>query len=283
MFTALRLSVICVLAVATAASGVPFEVPINEDISNLTVELCVQGECDDDTTPVDGYITIDLDDGDAPTEITLHDFDMQALETINLNITIYIFGFPVGNITATGQNLRLYYPEPDIPFGPMPIVSDTFLAEQIPTNAEGLVTYNATGLVCDAMQGYGLPCADTINLADQGTMNGDMEGTIVVTGGAATVTLNPDLAIPIDPANPSLGMLYINGIVTGSADVPIVGDGDFDNDGDVDFRDFADFQTCFTGDAPGTIGPDCKPGDFDGDDDVDGEDYVLFYWIYNNT
>jgi len=51
------------------------------------------------------------------------------------------------------------------------------------------------------------------------------------------------------------------------------GDGDFDEDGDVDLDDFAVFQVCF---PAGTVSSECEPGDMDGSGEVDLDDYTLF-------
>jgi len=49
--------------------------------------------------------------------------------------------------------------------------------------------------------------------------------------------------------------------------------GDFDEDGDVDQLDRAQFVSCFTGPASGPIDPACAPGDADVDDDIDCDDW----------
>ncbi|MEK6674214.1 MAG: FG-GAP repeat protein [Planctomycetota bacterium] len=51
-----------------------------------------------------------------------------------------------------------------------------------------------------------------------------------------------------------------------------VGDGDSDEDGDIDLRDVARFQNCFVG-VGGGIGVDCEVFDFGPDSDVDLGDY----------
>ncbi len=54
---------------------------------------------------------------------------------------------------------------------------------------------------------------------------------------------------------------------------------DIDDDGDVDLRDFAKFQMCFTGDGPGTVQAECErfdPDCPDDDDDVDLDDFARF-------
>lgn len=56
---------------------------------------------------------------------------------------------------------------------------------------------------------------------------------------------------------------------------------DMDDDGDVDLRDFAGFQRCFTGpepDDPGAVVPGCEDFDADCDDDVDIDDFAMFHF-----
>jgi hypothetical protein len=57
-----------------------------------------------------------------------------------------------------------------------------------------------------------------------------------------------------------------------AADTTPPGNGDFDQDGDVDAADFAQFQVCFNHDNTGS----CAPGDLDGDNWIDLADYALF-------
>jgi len=62
-----------------------------------------------------------------------------------------------------------------------------------------------------------------------------------------------------------------------AAVAPPPGDGDYDDDGDVDLFDFAWFQVCFSGtgaDYPADIG--CENFNFDGDNDVDLTDHIEF-------
>ncbi|MCK4661069.1 MAG: SUMF1/EgtB/PvdO family nonheme iron enzyme [Phycisphaerae bacterium] len=53
---------------------------------------------------------------------------------------------------------------------------------------------------------------------------------------------------------------------------PPCNDGDADQDGDVDLRDFAQFQLCFSGDGAG----DCECLDMDNDNDIDIGDFESF-------
>ena len=50
---------------------------------------------------------------------------------------------------------------------------------------------------------------------------------------------------------------------------------DFDRDADIDLRDFAEFQGCFSGSGV-PMAPGCDTFDFEGDQDVDDTDYAAF-------
>jgi len=47
-------------------------------------------------------------------------------------------------------------------------------------------------------------------------------------------------------------------------------------DGPLDIRDYAVFQTCFTGEEGGRLSDCCKLFDFDADEDVDHDDFDAF-------
>lgn len=257
-------------ALATA----PFVVPIVENDSSITVELCVTGECDSDSSNVAGSLTVSLDDAASPTMITGYDFDFALTSTIDLSIQIGDF-IPLGTINATGSNISINYADPGIPLGPVPISGGAFLFEQVPTLASGTIDYEATGAVCVAFELEGLPCSDSIDLAEQGVIEGDIAGTVSVSGGVATVVFAPSVVIPFDEANPDTGSIAIDGMVSGSDIVPSKGDGDFDGDQDVDLIDLAEFLVCFDGDGSGLL-PGCGAGDLDGQEDVDLADLGLF-------
>jgi hypothetical protein len=61
-----------------------------------------------------------------------------------------------------------------------------------------------------------------------------------------------------------------------TANLAATGDGDLDDDGDIDLGDAARFAICFTGAGGGPVGPACEDGDMDGDTDIDLADHGLF-------
>ena len=58
--------------------------------------------------------------------------------------------------------------------------------------------------------------------------------------------------------------------------IMFAGDGDFDDDGDVDLVDFAAFQACFDPAPTGLLEAECDTGDMNADDVVDLDDFTEF-------
>ncbi len=86
--------------------------------------------------------------------------------------------------------------------------------------------------------------------------------------------LDGEIADPFDPASLPSG----DGVALGNAVTKftiVCAFGDADCDGDVDLRDFAAFQTCFTG-ANGVSAAGCEMMRFDADRDVDLADLAAF-------
>ncbi len=206
---------VAIAAGSSQGSVGPFVIPIDELSSMVTVEVCIPGGCDSDISAVSGFYVIGLDNGVAPNSIELHDFDISLTDPININISVFL-----GSLTALGENLRFLYAQPGVPIGPVAIEADSFLFVGAPTNAEGTVAYNAMGTVCAALSASGLPCVDTRDLAQLGTQSSDLAGAIVVVDGIATLTVDLNLLVPLDPLNPALGTLSVVGTVVGSAPVP---------------------------------------------------------------
>ena len=203
------------LATPCVAGTGPFTVPVDEGASSVTVTVCIPGGCDTDVSGVSGFSVVALDDGESPGQIELHDFVLSLTDTLNIDISIFL-----GGLTAKGNDLELLYAEPGTMFGPEWIEDTAFLFLDVPTEALGTVDYNATGTVCIALGATGLPCIDTRDLGEQGTQTGDIGGTVTVIDGIATLTISPDVEVPLAPNNPDLGTLTISGTVVGSAPIP---------------------------------------------------------------
>lgn len=224
------------LAFVPLVKGTPIAVPVNQSQSSITVTLCVAGPCDTDTSPVAGESWIKLDSYSSPTTLTVYDFNYSLTQNLNFYLSWGIFG----HLTATGSNLVLDYATPFVPQAPAAVTGNAFAVVGVPSNMTGTVAYSATGLACTALQGAGYPCADTINLADQGTQTGDMSGTITISPTrVVTLVSQPNVSGPLDPTNPSLGTLSAAGTITGQVTVPLRGDANLD--GTLDGRDIQAF------------------------------------------
>ena len=162
-----RLFAVLVLLVVGAPVGVkaaPIELQVDQSESSVDVDLCVTlftPVCDSDTSPVAGTVIVSLDCPIAPGSVTIHDFTLTLTEDIILDLSSILLGQLVSTATAVG----LTYADPGNPLPPASLVGDTFTIAGVPANAEGELTYNATGAVCAMLTDWGLPCADTIDLS----------------------------------------------------------------------------------------------------------------------
>jgi hypothetical protein len=224
---------------ATPGFATPFAVPIDPSQSVLYFELCVAGNCATDSSAVTGSVTIDLDSIDSPAQIWLYDFDLYLSDNLHWYLSWGIFG----SLTADATGVAIHYAYPGTPLGPTPIIAGNFAFVDVPVNSEGVVTYHATGVPCYALQGAGLPCDGSQNLADQGTQIADQfGGTVTAQNRIVTLMSQIDVTTPLDPNNPSLGTFHVYGTALGQVYVPIpVVPGDLNCDGSVDFGDINPF------------------------------------------
>ena len=167
--------VACVMVVAGCATSVfaeTFTVPINSAQSSITATLTLQGQSDSDTSPVTGTVQLNLATVNAPSQVTGIDFDLQLTEPLDFFIN---YGF-AGTFSSTVTGLRLLYATPGTPIGPVPVAMGAFTFVGAPANTQGVLTYTATGLVCVALGGAGLPCTDLDDLSTEPTQPIDFAG-----------------------------------------------------------------------------------------------------------
>ena len=248
-------------AVASAASG-PITVPIDNSISTIDVIGDFNGFVDTDSSPVSGFITVELDDCGAPTMITMNDFQMVVDNTLN-------FSFVGGELTATAAGVMLEYGAASPPTGPAPIVTDDFTFVSVPVDSSGIVSYNATGFTCFALQLGGMPCSDSFDLSQDPTQTADMfDGTVTIAGGTITISTEFNVTQILDEKQPDLGSITISGFVTGTAELPPADcPGDASGDQTVDLTDLNLVLGNF-----GSAGP---AGDANNDGSVDLADLNL--------
>ena len=227
-----------VLACAAVVQATPFPITINSSQSNVSVQLCLTvnnvSRCSTDTSRVAGESWVKLQPVLTPSQVTLYDFTFSLLDTIDLVLN---YGNFVGRLEIHTQpppnNLVLTYPTPFVPLPPVPVAQDgSFVYNDVPANPSGLVNYSATLLVCLFLQAQTppIPCSGTINAADNGTQTATLSATVTVSPQrVVSAVVMPNVSVPLDPNNPSLGTLTITGTIRGSATLPLRGDANLDN------------------------------------------------------
>lgn len=237
---------------------------------DITVDVSVASDTDTDSSSLSGTLRVELDDYNNPTEITLHDLNINIGETLNFN---WSFGF-FGSADADLVNGAVTWGSTDAPVGPVPVVAGDFVLPDVPTALQGtLDVFYDIFLV-----GTG---SESLNLADQGDFFSPIDGTITVSNGIITLssTLPLDATTPLtDDKGNTLGTLTVSGsatiVATGSAPVcaaDLTGDGlldffdvsaflnaysnsdpiaDIDGNGAIDFFDVSAFLNAFTSGCP---------------------------------
>ncbi|MEX0877017.1 MAG: GC-type dockerin domain-anchored protein [Phycisphaerales bacterium] len=216
----------------------------------MTVDVGVASDTDSDSSPLSGYLRIELDDYGVPTQITLHDLLVMIDEDLEFN---WSFGF-LGGADATLTGGVLTWGSTDAIIGPVPITDGDFLLPQVPTALMGTLAVNYDIFLV----GSG---SEVMDLADQGDLISDVTGSVVGDEQSATITstLPLDAVVPLtDDKGTQLGTLTVSGAATivATAQAPACA-ADLNNDGKLNFFDISAFLSAFSSMAPA--------GDFNGD------------------
>ncbi len=236
-------------------------VPIDETQSSVFVELVTDIGRDSDTSPLGGFLDIELDNYQSPGAITVHDFFIDVLEPIDLEIDVFL----VGRFTMTAQGVTARYATPGVPLGPV-VVDDSgqFILTQVPALLTGVVDYEATGVFCDFLQGQQLPCSDVIDLSTLGPVLLDtLGGTVTVANDEVTIVSSASVSQDVQ----GFATVNADGTIVGSAPVPVC-EADLDGNGVLDAGDFFLYLDLFVAGDP--------RADFEGDGDLDAEDFFAF-------
>lgn len=259
-------TVLTVFACAGPAFGTPIEIDVNPAQSVINVQFCLGANCDSDTSQVVGASAIRLNSVTTPTLVELDDFMFTLSETINIAIT---------GLTATGNGISMEYATPGFPQPPVPVSGGgLFSYMDVPANQEGIINYTATGSTCFLLTVSGFPCVGSIDLSQQGTQNGDFNGTLTpMPGRVVKLSLQTTIVTPVNPTVPSLGTLTISGTIVGQTTVPLRADADLN--GTIDGRDVDAFTDVLLN--PGAASWQAQyASDMNDDDDFDMDDVAMF-------
>ncbi|CAE7549838.1 unnamed protein product [Symbiodinium necroappetens] len=231
MFTRMLRSAAVCLWLPLPVLAAPVEIEIDPADSELEVILLLLGVGDSDTSPLAGTVVIDLD-GTPPTgQLTILDVHLRATEKIEHSLT---FGLP-GVLTQSTDGLEINAAEPGMPSAPAVFDGAMFDILHLDVELAGTGSHDASGLVCTVLQGEGINCEGTTNLAALGdVVVPDIRGVLAVEGEEVTVTLFFDVEVPYE----GLGSLVLSGRAAGVGTLPdLKCAGDCDGSGEVDFND----------------------------------------------
>ena len=242
------------LTVAGTSIASPIDLTIDPAQSSLNmainIDVGIANDTDSDSSSLSGNIEIELDDDGNPLNITLNDLVINIDDTMNFN---WSFGF-FGDADATMADGSVFYANPGVPTGPVPVMDGGFTFPETFVNLGGLLTVNYNILLV----GSG---TEFVDLASQGPQSSEFSGTINIIGDTITVTAT----LPLDSVQPltdSSGNELGTATTTGTATIVAVGTiqtcpADLNGDGALNFFDVSAFLNAFAAMEPAA--------DFNGD------------------
>jgi len=263
------------LSLAAAASGAT-EFTIDPTRSSVFATIQSSGFTDSDTSPLSGTVNITLPQpfGTEPN-IFLNDYDIDVDEDLDFNLVV--FG---GALDATVSNASFFYPDGKGPFGPVMIDSAGLAGVQdVPFDGDGTATYDASGLVCLALQNQGLPCADTVTTGAEPGATLPFLDILLLAQDPVLLEITAVFDQLIDPDNPDLGTINFEINITANAPLPVACPGDTDASGSVGLDDLLAVLSGF-GDAT-DAGP--AAGDLDNSGAPDLNDLLAVLSNFGNT
>ncbi len=230
---------IVVLGFVGAVHAEPVELTLGSgsNISvNATLSTPVGSDSDNDSSPITGTMTVELDDYGNPANITLHDFGVAVGQSLDL---VFDLGF-FGSIDVNIPSASAAYATPGTPTGPVIVEGDTsFYFPSVITNLNGGGTATGSIFAIGAIN-------ETIDLNDFNPFVTDFAGSVSVTDGvvalAGTIAFEGSGEVLTGVTLSMSGTLTID--ATGDAPVSCVAD--WNNDGKVDFFDVQQYLGAFS-------------------------------------
>jgi len=266
---------------ASIAQPLNFVIDPAQSSITVTLDLSLVGS-DTDSTPIEGFLALDPNDPRTPSSIILNDYLLRQQQDIDLDVGNFL-----GRFIATASGIEIALPANSDPIGPVTVTPDSssFLFMDVPATVEGLIAFDATGLVCTAFQAANLECEGSFDLAtDFGqVVVPELAGVYIVTGDTASVQSAFQITQPLDPDNPDLGSITIDANVVAEASIPAPCPADLTGpdgtpDGTLDANDFFEYLARFASgdpDADLTGSPDGSP-----DGVIDANDFFQYLSLF---
>ncbi len=255
---------------ASIAGAVPIDVELDPALSSIDlsieVDIGLASDTDTDSSPLSGYLRVELDDYGMPATITLHDLGIMIDNDLAFS---WSFGF-FGSADASLDGGAVTWGSTDNIVGPVPVTDGDFVLPDVPVALQGTMVVNYDIFLA----GTG---SETLNLADQGDFLSTIEGSVSVDGGTVTVmsTLPLDATTPLmDDMGNQLGTLTVSGTATivASGSAPSC-PADLTGDGVLDFFDVSAFLGAYSSMDP--------TADFDGNGVFDFFDVSAFLGAFS--
>ncbi len=230
---------------APTALAQPATLDVDESQSSIFLEIELDtplgAQTEDDTAALDGTITIELDDYDNPTAITIVDYSFTS------GALSYVFDYSfLGTVTASATGLSLGSPAGATPATGTVDGSGVFTVDNVESAVTGIVDIGGTGTI------GGIVGSSTIDLSTLEQQPISVSGMIDVTSG--TITASVDFPISNSGTDPDTGVVVT---LTGSATVVATGPvpeeecpADVNGDGLVTPTDFSAWVGAFNTGAP---------------------------------
>lgn len=243
----------CLSVCASLASAQPIMVQVDQEASFIELSLDVSGFTDTDSSPIAGTITVDPVDPGFPNDLLFYGYNLALQEDLSLTLG----GGFLGSLVVNFLDLTVVDDFQGQVFA-APVLNDQFTLVDTPSLLGGTVSYNASGLFCVTLGSFDLPCQDSQNLTDQGTVLLTLAGDVQVVNNIVTLSATIDATTPLDPANPEIGTITVTGLIVGSAELstPPECPGDLNEDGQVDTVDLGLLLGSFGGAGVGDINGD---------------------------
>ncbi len=162
------------IALASGASAQVADLTVDQSQSQLEIIVTIEpgSLTDQDSSALSGMVQIELDNYGAPTTVSLVDFDVDAVSTLDLAFSLGFLGS--ASVTLSGVGASYGTMTPTAPVSVDALGDFTIIG--VPLNMRGSGTATGSGLLA----GFD---GTEINLADFGTVTGDLTGNVQIVGG----------------------------------------------------------------------------------------------------